>query len=116
MIHSMQAPRRRVWSAALVVLAGLTVTLAWSGTAGAATFGPPVIITGDHTGEPGINIAPDGTIYVNAPAGFLSDLPGSPSVRPSARSASRDWSYSATWATCCALEMPNPTATGSLLH
>ena len=79
MIHSMRAPRRRAWSAALAVLAGLTVTLAWSGTARAATFGPPVIITGDQTGEPGINIAPDGTIYVNAPAGLLSDLPGSPS-------------------------------------
>jgi len=50
-----------------------------SGTAGAATFGSPVIITGDDTGEPGIDIAQDGTIYVNAPAGFLSSLPGSAS-------------------------------------
>src|SRR5439155_1691988 len=50
-----------------------------SETAGAATFGSPVIITGDDTGEPGIDIAQDGTIYVNAPAGFLSSLPGSAS-------------------------------------
>src|SRR5947208_11901814 len=49
------------------------------GSAGAATFGSPVIITGEDTGEPGIDIAQDGTIYVNAPAGFLSSLPGSAS-------------------------------------
>src|SRR5207249_4162793 len=49
------------------------------GTTDAATFGAPVIISGDDTGEPGIDIAPDGTVYVNAPAGFLSRLPGSPS-------------------------------------
>src|SRR5947209_4103115 len=55
------------------------LTTAAPAPAGAATFGSPVIITGDDTGEPGIDIAPDGTIYVNAPAGFLSSLPGSAS-------------------------------------
>src|SRR5207245_11455997 len=47
------------------------------GTAGAATFGSPVIITGDDTGEQGIDIAQDATIYVNAPVGALSKLPAS---------------------------------------
>src|SRR5947208_4983207 len=50
-----------------------------SQTAGAATFASRVIITGDDTGEPGIDIGQDGTIYGNAPAGFLSSLPGSAS-------------------------------------
>src|SRR5205814_4447405 len=34
---------------------------------------------GDNTGEPGIDVATDGTIYVNAPSGLLSNAPGSPS-------------------------------------
>jgi hypothetical protein len=45
----------------------------------AATFGAATVITGDDTGEPGIDVAKDGTIYVNAPSGLLSSLPGSPS-------------------------------------
>jgi len=76
-----------VWSARARV-AGMTLaaallavgmTLVLGGTARAATFGSATVITGDDTGEPGIDIAPDGTIYVNAPAGLLSNLPGSPS-------------------------------------
>src|SRR5438477_8330997 len=46
---------------------------------GAGGFGSPVVVTGLDTGEPGIDVAADGTIYVNAPAGLLSNLPGSPS-------------------------------------
>src|SRR5947208_12544351 len=61
------------------------------GTGGAATFGSPVIITGDDTGEPGIDIAPDGTMYVNAPAGFLSSLAGSASF------VSRSTDGGSTW-------------------
>src|SRR5438128_3038617 len=49
------------------------------GARGAGAFGSPVVVTGLDTGEPGIDVAPDGTIYVNAPAGLLSNLPGSPS-------------------------------------
>src|SRR5213594_1663403 len=45
----------------------------------AGAFGPPVVVTGLDAGEPGIDVASDGTIYVNAPAGLLSNLPGSPS-------------------------------------
>ena len=46
----------------------------------AASFGSPVVVTGDDLGEPGIDVANDGTIYVNAPTGLLSNLPGSPSA------------------------------------
>src|SRR5213080_1713050 len=46
---------------------------------GAGGFGAPVVVTGLDLGEPGIDVASDGTIYVNAPAGLLSNLPGSPS-------------------------------------
>jgi hypothetical protein len=66
--------------ALLVALAALIgVMLMTAGGAGAASFGSPVVVTGDDTGEPGIDVAPDGTIYVNAPSGLLSNLPGSPS-------------------------------------
>lgn len=37
------------------------------------------VVTGEDTAEPGIDIAYDGTIYVNAPVGFLANLPGSAS-------------------------------------
>ena len=45
----------------------------------AAGFGAPVVVSGLDTGEPGIDIGPDGTLYVNAPAGLLSSVPTSPS-------------------------------------
>ena len=58
----------------------LAVSAAVASPAAAATFGSPVVVTGTDTGEPGIDVAPDGSsIYVNAPAGLLSNLPGSPS-------------------------------------
>ncbi len=38
----------------------------------AAPFRAPVVVTDLDTGEPGVDIAPDGTIYVNAPSGDLS--------------------------------------------
>ncbi|MCU1456459.1 MAG: exo-alpha-sialidase [Actinomycetia bacterium] len=45
----------------------------------AAGFSPPVAIPGATVTEPGINVAPDGAIYVNGPAGLLSSVPGSAS-------------------------------------
>lgn len=57
---------------ALFVLAALT-----SAPAGAFT---PTVVTGQDLSEPGIDIASDGTIYINAPGGLLSNLPGSPSA------------------------------------
>src|SRR5438067_7739916 len=58
------------------LVTGLLVLIA-SSVRGA--FGPPAVVTGLDTGEPGIDVATDGTIYVNAPPGLLANLPGSPS-------------------------------------
>src|SRR6266581_2355527 len=55
---------------------GFTIPTAARGAGG---FGAPVVVTGLDLGEPGIDVASDGTIHVNAPAGLLSNLPGSPS-------------------------------------
>ncbi len=74
--------RRRLISGLVAVgtagaLAGLAPFPA--GPAGAASFGTPVVVSGDNASEPGIDVAPDGTLYVNAPVGLLSNVPGSPS-------------------------------------
>src|ERR1043166_3075699 len=42
-------------------------------------FTAPVVVTGENTAEPGIDVGPGGLIYINAPAGILSNLPGSAS-------------------------------------
>jgi hypothetical protein len=73
------APVRRGGILAIAILSCLGTILLMSGPARAATFGSPTVVTGDNTGEPGIDVAKDGTIYVNAPAGLLSNLPGSAS-------------------------------------
>jgi hypothetical protein len=49
------------------------------GTATAGPFGTPVVVSGVDASEPGIDVAPDGTLYVNAPPGIGSKLPFSPS-------------------------------------
>ena len=73
---------RRLAAAGAVGAAALTaatlVPLS-QGVAHAATFGTPVVVSGDNVSEPGIDVAPDGTLYVNAPVGVLSNIPGSPS-------------------------------------
>ena len=53
----------------LILALGLAIAPAARGAGG---FGSPVVVTALDTGEPGIDVAPDGTIYVNAPAGLLS--------------------------------------------
>jgi hypothetical protein len=70
-------PRRTAIMGAL--LASTVAMLAAVPATQAASFGSPVVVTGDDLGEPGIDVANDGTIYVNAPTGLLSNLPGSPS-------------------------------------
>ena len=60
-------------------LAAATLLPVSQGRAHAATFGTPVVVSGDDVSEPGIDVAPDGTLYVNAPVGVLSNIPGSPS-------------------------------------
>ena len=64
----------------VIALLGCVVMLAAAPGAGAASFGSPVVVTDQDLGEPGIDVANDGTIYVNAPTGLLSNLPGSPSA------------------------------------
>jgi len=77
------SPHRRS-SRALAVAASSALVLAAFG-AGATTataapvFSAPVVVTSDNLGEPGIDVASDGTLYINAPASLLSSLPGSPS-------------------------------------
>lgn len=39
-------------------------------TATAATFGTPVVVSSDNVTEPGVEVAPDGTIYVHGPTGI----------------------------------------------
>ena len=67
---------------ALVLAIGLfgSASLLGGGGAGATPVFSPVLITGSaHISEPGVNVAPDGTVYVNGPSGLLSNVPGSPS-------------------------------------
>lgn len=56
-------------TAALLVAPARAETL---GTAAvtAPSFGSAVVVTNHDLGEPGIDVAPDGTLYVNAPAGL----------------------------------------------
>ena len=71
--------RGRIGTAAIAgAVAGLvSVALLPAGPLAAlGSFGPPVAIPGANVGEPGVNVAPDGSIYVNGPAGLLSHLPG----------------------------------------
>src|SRR4051794_35616589 len=75
-------PRTRLLLAGLGTLAAASaaaLTPLVDGVAAAAAFGTPVVVSGDDASEPGIDVAPDGTLYVNAPVGVLSNIPGSPS-------------------------------------
>src|SRR5947207_14247899 len=53
--------------------------LATNSAGASGPFIAPVAIPGADVTEPGINVAPNGAIYVNGPSGLLSNLPGSPS-------------------------------------
>jgi len=64
---------------ALVAMAAMLLVSLAGATAAHATFNPAVVVTGANLGEPGIDVARDGSIYINAPTGLLSSLPGSPS-------------------------------------
>ena len=55
------------------------------------TFSTTVVANDHSTSEPGIDVAPDGTLYVNGPAGLLSNLPGSPSFVWRSRDAGASW-------------------------
>jgi hypothetical protein len=70
-------------SAVLGITAGVGLLSGAEVPAGATagSWGAPVAVSapGINAGEPGVDAAGDGTLYVNAPAGLLSNLPGSPS-------------------------------------
>jgi hypothetical protein len=65
---------------ALALLGCAVALLVAAPAASAASFGSPVVVTAKDLGEPGIDVAKDGTIYINAPTGLLSNLPGSASA------------------------------------
>lgn len=73
--------RRITLAVAVGTVCGSVAALApvGGGVASAATFATPVVVSGDDASEPGIDVAPDGTLYINAPVGVLSNVPGSPS-------------------------------------
>ncbi len=64
----------RVVAGALLASAGLAAVALTSGSASAAvSFGSPVVLpspSGQNLGEPGIAVASDGTVYVDAPPGI----------------------------------------------
>jgi hypothetical protein len=78
-----------VSGAAAAALAG--AALLPGQTASAAAFGTPVVITGLNLSEPGIDVAPNGTLYVNAPPGIGSQLPFSPSYVFRSKDAGATW-------------------------
>jgi hypothetical protein len=62
---------RRIVVALTVVSATAMVGAQQMGSSGAqGTFGSPVAIPGATSGEPGVNVAPNGAIYVNIPVGL----------------------------------------------
>jgi hypothetical protein len=63
----------------LVALLALVLVLVAGPVSAHASFNSPVVVTSANLGEPGIDVARDGTIYINGPTGLLSNLPGSPS-------------------------------------
>src|SRR6059058_3193296 len=80
MPSSSRRRRRQLVAAGATATAALvTAAILPGGTSLAATFGTPVVVSGADASEPGVDVAPDGTLYVNAPVGVLSNIPGSPS-------------------------------------
>src|SRR3954470_11790222 len=63
----------------MTITAGAAAGLILATGAQAATFNAPVVVSSADDSEPGVDVAPDGTLYVNAPVGVAATLPGSPS-------------------------------------
>jgi len=74
-------PRQAGPLAAVVAFFGSIGLIGITAGAGGASgpFISPVVVGSVSTSEPGINVTPNGAIYINGPAGLLSNLPGSPS-------------------------------------
>src|SRR3954468_24412236 len=65
----------------LALAATASVIAMTPGSASAAvSFGASIKVSDANASEPGIDVAPDGTVYINAPVGILSSVPGSPSL------------------------------------
>jgi hypothetical protein len=71
--------RTRLLVPSLAAIAAVALAALPGGSASAAGFSAPVVVSGLNVSEPGIDAAPDGTLYVNAPPGIGSQLPFSPS-------------------------------------
>src|SRR5207249_1349030 len=52
-----------------IALMAAVIAFGSAPAAHAAGFGPPTKVTDLNGGEPGVDVGPDGTIYVNAPSG-----------------------------------------------
>lgn len=63
---------------ALGLAISLSAVAIGAGAASAATF-TTTVVSGDDAGEPGIAVGTDNALYIDAPSGLLSNLPGSPS-------------------------------------
>ncbi|HZU74460.1 MAG TPA: sialidase family protein [Acidimicrobiales bacterium] len=73
----MTSLRTRMVAGAAALAAAVAASTAMTTPSGAATAGP--VVVGQNGSEPGVNVGPGGVIYVNAPDGLLSNIPGSPS-------------------------------------
>lgn len=74
----------------LAVLAGLL----WQtlpDVAAVNSFIAPVVVTGVDTAEPGIDVGRGGVLYINAPAGLLSNLSGSASYLFRSENGGASW-------------------------
>ena len=70
---------RKWWTLAVALMllgpTGLMSAGAMRAAGAQAAFLAPVPVTGAHVGEPGINVAPNGDIYINGPAGLPTASP-----------------------------------------
>jgi len=63
------------WILAAATATATTAALVTVPAGAAPTFGAPVVVTSDDLGEPSIDVAPNGTLYINAPSGISSPSP-----------------------------------------
>ncbi|HET6810779.1 MAG TPA: sialidase family protein [Acidimicrobiales bacterium] len=69
--------RTRLTAGVTALAAAVAVFATTTASSTAATTGP--VVVGQGGSEPGVAVGPGGVIYVNAPDGLLSNVPGSPS-------------------------------------
>jgi len=66
---------RLSWLVAAATATATTAALVTTSAGAVPTFASPVVVTSDDLGEPGIDVANNGTIYINAPSGISSPSP-----------------------------------------